>query len=243
MKQITRHFKIKASTHERLDSVSQYFGLHQNTLGAIAIIHGIQYVEYGFVPKYKGKKNIAVDTKEDIRVTLPEDTWKKFDELIFLHSVPRKYLFEIFLNIELKKYTSLIEYYENQKNNNEENKNNKTKKNNNEENKKEPTELIRINENFPKGLATTERTRLTFKNDVSKIFYYEIKNLAEANNITDKQLICYLLTNGIIEEHRRIRLDAYEYDKELLQMIDDLNLDRAKALTLIAYVLKYKPRF
>lgn len=213
-RRVLRRFTISDRVAEELTTVSEFLGIDQNTLAAMAISHGMQYMDRGYSPKYVKYKNEkdsgeSKELKAQIKIFLPEELWIQFNECLTKSKLSGWKLVQIFLEIELSKFLQRIELYEK-----------------------------KLEENGGAD-ESNKRVRVKLDAEISKILYEDMKKQRIHLDIEETQMLKYLLSVGLSETDQ-LSLEVMRTDKELLDFIHNLNLDTAKALCLVQYILKYK---
>lgn len=203
-----RTFTISHTLLEKLYNVCEGFHINKATLARIAILHGIERVNNGYLPR----RNHHKKHKGKFEISLPEETWINFGMMMdsieykLDEHIPDGEMIEIFLEIELRKFVNMLDEYE---------------KN--------------LDENNLYSFSDCET--ISISTEIPIMIYDKLQNMQNQIGIKQTQLGKYIVACGAIHEYTQHEFDTLDTDIDLLNEIQMLGLDRVKTLTLIRYLI------
>lgn len=208
-----RTFSISKSLLIRLDVLHDSFGINRATFVRMAIYHGLEKIESGYYP-YR-KKYQRKPEKKKCEIALPEATWEKFrksmDALRYKleEHIPDGEMIELFIKIEIKRHENFKNLY-----------------------------IKDESEDVDDWYLFDEKQHITVKADIPNIFYDKIKEQIKETGLKETQINRYILANGLLQECCHTNFTTIDSDRDLLQYIEAIGLDRYKTITLLKNLIQ-----
>ena len=207
-----RTYVIPKTLIEKVTTISLMLGINKSTIIRMAIIHGIEKVDGGYLPKRNHKEL----QKKRYPIQLPTETWNLFDSMKenikykLDEHIPEGELIELFIRMEIQKFEKLYRDYN-----------------------------VYLDEEV--GLFAdedTDKKSMLIQTYIPKIIYEQMQERQQDTGVLETQLSRYLATNGIVQEFYSDDYHVIESDAELLEEIQTLGLDKLKTFTLFRYLLE-----
>lgn len=238
----TRTFSISHITVAYLQEVVDTFKISKATIIRMAIYHGIRRLENGYRPVRDLNKEDK-KKKSKLKIQLPENLWELFEKTVYsiewnyindgvlgnaLERIPDGELINLFIDIELQPYLSVIYTY------------NSYKVNPDDTNYNKNAEKLSIDE--VDGVRNCDKNKnqntIYINADLTDYFYNACLEMKSEVGLIENQLWRYLLTQGLAKEFTTKETASIFSDYDILNEIDKLKIPRLKAFTLIRYLIE-----
>lgn len=103
-----RKVTINADMFTKIENIKDYLGIDKSTIVSMAVYHGIQNMQSGYVPK-ESLRIAKEEKRKKMEIGLPKEIWKDFDKYCKALKIPMWELVEILLKVEYIKYRDIIE--------------------------------------------------------------------------------------------------------------------------------------
>ena len=196
---------------QRIDVICDSFCMNRSTFIKMAIYHGIEKINKGYIPY----RNHAIKkySKKKYEIVLPEETWVEFENMMkkieykVEEHIPDGEMIELFIRIEMKRARYLYN-------------------------------LFMKDDDIDDSFLFDEKYPITITATIPNIFMEKICDIEKVTGLQEININRYLVINALLQECCQEHFVTIDSDADLLKHIEMVGLDKYKTLILLRNLIQ-----